>query len=343
MKKFGIDISTWQAGYPYTQSVNEGVEFAILRAGYSIYKDSEFDNHYNALSQLGIPMGAYWYMYAQSVEQARNEAYAFLSVLNGKKFDYPIYLDLEDPSLRGLDRGTLDAMVIAFGDVIESAGYYFGVYTNIDWYNNVISGAELNQRYDWWIASWGTQEPTGLDYGVWQFGGSTNMLRSPQIAGVTTDQNYCYKDYPSIISGKGANVVQDVKSAISETFADINVGDKVQVKNAVQYNGEPFSVYFSTYDVIEVVGDRVVIGKGSTVTCAININNIVKVGSIPNMGSDIVVGGKVRLLQAIQYNGQPFTAWYDVYDVIEVVGDRVVIGINGVVTSAVNKVNVVAV
>ena len=31
------------------------------------------------------------------------------------------------------------------------------------------------------------------------------------------------------------------------------------------------------YDVIEVVGDRVVIGIGNEVTCAININNIQKV------------------------------------------------------------------
>lgn len=56
----------------------------------------------------------------------------------------------------------------------------------------------------------------------------------------------------------------------------IKVGDKVKVKNAVQYNGQPFAVNFDKYDVIEVNGDRVVIGIGNTVTCAININNIIK-------------------------------------------------------------------
>ena len=57
----------------------------------------------------------------------------------------------------------------------------------------------------------------------------------------------------------------------------IRVGDKVKVINAVQYNGQSFAVYFDTYDVIEVSGDRAVIGQGSKVTCAININNITKV------------------------------------------------------------------
>ena len=57
----------------------------------------------------------------------------------------------------------------------------------------------------------------------------------------------------------------------------INVGDKVKVLKATQYNSQPFKTYYDIYDVIEVKGDRVVIGIGQTVTCAININNIRKV------------------------------------------------------------------
>lgn len=57
----------------------------------------------------------------------------------------------------------------------------------------------------------------------------------------------------------------------------IKVGDKVQVLKAIQYNGQPFKTYYNKYDVIEVKGDRVVIGIGQTVTCAINKNNIRKV------------------------------------------------------------------
>lgn len=57
----------------------------------------------------------------------------------------------------------------------------------------------------------------------------------------------------------------------------INVGDKVKVRNNIQYNGEPFIIYYDIYDVLEINGDRVVIGIDTTVTCAININNIEKI------------------------------------------------------------------
>ena len=40
---------------------------------------------------------------------------------------------------------------------------------------------------------------------MWQFGGETNKLRSTKIAGVTCDQNYCYKDYPTVIRLHGFN------------------------------------------------------------------------------------------------------------------------------------------
>lgn len=59
---------------------------------------------------------------------------------------------------------------------------------------------------------------------------------------------------------------------------EIKKGDKVKVLKAVQYdNGKPFAVYHKEYDVIEVAGDRVVIGIGKTVTAAVDIDNLKKV------------------------------------------------------------------
>ena len=43
---------------------------------------------------------------------------------------------------------------------------------------------------------------------MWQFGGETNLLRTKKIQGVSSaccDQNYCYKDYPTIIKNGGYN------------------------------------------------------------------------------------------------------------------------------------------
>lgn len=205
MAKFGIDISTWQKEYPYDRANAEGVQFAIIRAGYGRTKDNQFETHYSNAKAQGWGVGAYWYMYATSVEGARQEAYAFLNVIRGKQFEYPVYLDIEDPSLQDLGRSTLNTMVTAFGEIMEANGYYFGVYTNKYWYNSIISGSDLNRKFDWWIAQWSSYEPSGVNYGLWQFGGETNYIRSNKVAGVTTDQNYAVKDYPAIMKSLGLN------------------------------------------------------------------------------------------------------------------------------------------
>ena len=205
-KVFGIDISSWQRGYNYSRAKKEGVKFAILRAGFGTTKDNQFETHYKNAKKQGWGVGAYWYMYATSVAGAKNEAKAFLKAIKGKKFEYPVYLDLEDRSIyNATSKATRDAMVKAFGEIIEKAGYYFGVYTNLDWYRNKISGSTLNKKYDWWIACWSSSAPSGANYGLWQFGGETNYIRTNKVAGVTTDQDYALKDYPAIMKKLGKN------------------------------------------------------------------------------------------------------------------------------------------
>ena len=55
------------------------------------------------------------------------------------------------------------------------------------------------------------------------------------------------------------------------------------------------------------------------------------------------VGDKVKVINNVQYNGEPFVTYYDVYDVLEINNDRIVIGIGNVVTAAVNINNLIKV
>ena len=227
-KVFGIDISVYQKGYPYTSATKAGVKFAIIRAGASRTKDSQFETHYKNAKKQGWGVGAYWYTYATTVAEARIEIKAFLKAIKGKKFEYPIYLDMEDASIKKAGKSTLNAIVKEYGNALEKAGYYFGVYTNVDWYRNKISGASLNKKYSWWIASWTSSKPSGINAGLWQFGGSSNEIRSPKIGGVTTDQDYAYLDYPSIIKKMGKNgykksIVSKIKEKVSKPKAKHNL------------------------------------------------------------------------------------------------------------------------
>lgn len=50
-------------------------------------------------------------------------------------------------------------------------------------------------------------------------------------------------------------------------------------------------------------------------------------------------GDRVKVLNAVTYDGKPFRTYYDTYDVIRVSGARVVIGVGATVTAAVNAAN----
>ena len=138
------------------------------------------------------------------------------------------------------------------------------------------------------------------------------------------------------------------------------VGDKVRVIDNITYNGVRFATYYDEYDVIQVNGDRVVIGIGNTVTAAVNAANIAKDEEIAEAPADaetptdiptqeetenahgFKVGQKVKVINAYDYYGNMFKCWYSKYDVIEVKNDRIVIGIGSTVTAAVNAANLAA-
>lgn len=50
-------------------------------------------------------------------------------------------------------------------------------------------------------------------------------------------------------------------------------------------------------------------------------------------------GDRVKVLNVVTYDGKPFRTYYDTYDVIQVSGARVVIGVGATVTAAVNAAN----
>lgn len=78
------------------------------------------------------------------------------------------------------------------------------------------------------------------------------------------------------VSGKGSTVYGwvDAGDVRAVTTRAIQKGDKVRVLKATTYTGGSFKVFFDTYDVIQVNGDRVVIGQGKTVTAAVNSANL---------------------------------------------------------------------
>ena len=142
----GIDVSAWQGAIDWDTVANYGMDFAILRiteAGNVI--DSCFEKNYSGCQKHNIPTGAYKYSYAMTVAEIQSEARKVVEVLNGRKLQYPVWLDLEWNNQRSLGAEQIHKLAEAFEKIIAAAGYKFGIYCNVDWYLNVIcSQSEKN-------------------------------------------------------------------------------------------------------------------------------------------------------------------------------------------------------
>ena len=77
----GVDISYCQEGISFAELKKAGVEFAIVRAGYSTKKDNTMDKFISDCKEYGIPYGFYWYSYAMSVDEARADAEKCVEVI----------------------------------------------------------------------------------------------------------------------------------------------------------------------------------------------------------------------------------------------------------------------
>lgn len=211
-KVFGIDLSTFQAGINLSTAKNEGVNFAMLRAGYTGYgdgvskaKDNQYETFYNQCKNLGIGVGAYWYSCATTYENGKAEAqYMYENCLKGKEFEYPIAIDVEDSYYQAkAGKRAVTNAIKGFCEYLENKGYYVCIYANTNWFTNYINLGDLT-KYDKWVAQWSTNQPT-IQGGLWQFGGETNCIRSNKIAGMVCDQDYAFYDYPNIMIEKGLN------------------------------------------------------------------------------------------------------------------------------------------
>ena len=165
----GIDVSSYQGNIDW-KKVAQSKHFAILRAGTGYQgkdnKDSKFETNYKNAKAAGVKVGAYWYSYAKSVADAKKEANWFLGHLSGKKFEWPVYYDIEEKSQ--FSSGIHNAIAKAFCSILEKKKYYCGIYSSGGrWSNNF--DKEVRTKYTVWIAHWGVKKPsyTG-SYHVWQ-------------------------------------------------------------------------------------------------------------------------------------------------------------------------------
>lgn len=221
----GIDIASFQRNINYDAVKSAGIDFAIIRAGYTGYatgkkkaKDGYFEQHYKELKARGIAVGAYWFSRATSTAEGKAEAeYMYENCLKGKQFEYPIVIDVEDGYYQKKTKAGTTAAIIGFCEFMESKGYYAMYYANPSWLRNHIDTSKL-KSYDLWLAHWVANPTTAYAYNIWQYG-------SVKIGNLRVDGDISYLDFETLIKSKGFNGYGEQE----EEKYKYKVGDKVKI------------------------------------------------------------------------------------------------------------------
>ena len=282
----GIDVSAWQGKIDWKTVADYGMGFAILRiteAGNVV--DSQFENNLAGCNKYNIPVGVYKYSYAMTIAEIQREARKVVSTLNGRRIQFPVFLDLEYNDQRSLGSESIHKMAEAFREIVEAAGYKFAIYCNVDWYENVI--CSHLKKYDFWIARYPSnddgwlQERLRPDFGVgWQYSSKAKILG---ISG-TVDRNVFYKDYSEEIEKKEETTVNKLQehTKLGDYYANNggtkpylekksnaylddftkNAGDKNYTKFARDVNnwnqpgcqGQPWCAVYQFWKLVKVFG-----------------------------------------------------------------------------------------
>ncbi len=209
----GIDVSRWNhqidtasgeyLPLDWQKIKSAGFDFVIIKAGSTRSgKEPTFEMDYTGAKEAGLDVGAYFYTYSSTVGGIKNDVASLLTYLSGKAFEYPIYFDLEDPSLTDLGKEKLTELCEVFICSLQKNGYYSALYTNNNWLQNMLDTSKILSLFDIWYARYPltdvpiwNEEKYGKQLSMWQY------TQTGEIDGIEGyfDINLCYRNYPEIM------------------------------------------------------------------------------------------------------------------------------------------------
>ena len=171
--QIGIDVSKWQGDIDFSKLKNAGVEFVIIRVGSSNgingenFVDSKFVQNIENANSVGIPVGVYFYSYANSVDRAVSDAKWIIDQIKDYKVELPIAFDWENWGSFNkyeLSFFGLTNMAKKFMDTVKSSGYDAMLYSSKTYLENIW----MNVDYPVWLAHYTKNTNYTGDYTYWQ-------------------------------------------------------------------------------------------------------------------------------------------------------------------------------
>ena len=186
-KSFGIDVSHYQGEIDWDAVKKSGVTFALLKIGEywssskKVIFDQFFERNYWACKRLGIAVGGYFYSYAFNRAEGIEEADVCLSLIKNKRFELPIFIDVEDKAIKNAvangktDKANVTDASLAFCEKMVNAGHQAGVYASRNFFYDYFD-IPLLEKYWIWVAHYTSSQTdyTGK-YNFWQYTSDGNV------------------------------------------------------------------------------------------------------------------------------------------------------------------------
>lgn len=184
--KMGLDVSRWQGDIDFQKVKDAGVEFVFVRVGSQrgiggeYYIDPKFERNIKGFNEVGIPVGIYFYSYANSIDAAKTEAKWVVEQIKPYKVDLPVVFDWENWSFyQEFNKSFYNITEIAkaYLGVVEDAGYEGMLYSS----KNYLEKVWFKTKYPVWLAHYTEQTNYEGEYKFWQ------LCSNGRIPGINGD------------------------------------------------------------------------------------------------------------------------------------------------------------
>lgn len=179
--RLGVDVSHMQGKIDWEAVADDGVEFAIIRAGGrgygvdtgTLYEDTRFHENLKGARKAGLQVGTYFFSQATSVQEAEEEAQFLLELLDGAELTGPVVFDWENidhttARTDDVDADTLTEAALAFCRTIEQAGYQPMIYLNQYMAYLRYNLAQVCD-YPFWLAQYSEKPDFPYEFWMWQY------------------------------------------------------------------------------------------------------------------------------------------------------------------------------
>lgn len=176
----GIDVSEHQGEVDWEAVAADGIDFAIIRAGYrgysegGLFEDGYFEDNMEGAIDAGLDVGVYFFSQAINTEEAIEEASYLLELLEpySGKLSLPVFYDWEsigndEARTDGLGGEIITDCALAFCEALQTGGYDTGVYfyRNLGYFSYDLGRmAELT----WWAAALNDYPDFYYEHFLWQ-------------------------------------------------------------------------------------------------------------------------------------------------------------------------------